>query len=122
MLRRQAIFDAELLDKYFFMYYEAMDLCCRFKQLGWKIVYFDDASVSQNPRRMRLELYKLVVFFDKHYGPATLARMRFCLLVKTGKDYLFGRIPWELKGGNDSKTKNKAESVGDILSLIRSYS
>ncbi len=45
-LRRVGVFDEK-----FFLYFEDTDLCRRFWQAGWKVVYHPDASITHNHKR-----------------------------------------------------------------------
>jgi len=42
MIRREALNQAGLFDEHFFMYYEDVDLCLRFRTEGWKIFYLPE--------------------------------------------------------------------------------
>jgi GT2 family glycosyltransferase len=63
ILRRQAIDEVGLLDEGFFMYGEDMDWCKRFKNAGWRTVFYSDAaafhhcgaSSSKAPSRLYVE-------------------------------------------------------------------
>jgi glycosyltransferase involved in cell wall biosynthesis len=45
VIRRDAIMQVGGFDKRFFMYWEDADLCKRFKEIGWEIVYFPETQV-----------------------------------------------------------------------------
>lgn len=45
MVRRSAIDHVGMLDERFFFYAEDLDWCKRFREAGWKIVYFPDSEV-----------------------------------------------------------------------------
>lgn len=45
-IRKNALYDAGLLDETFFMYGEDIDLCYRIKKSGWKIVYYGKSSIT----------------------------------------------------------------------------
>jgi len=45
MVRREALERVGPLDERFFMYFEDVDWCRRFKQAGWQVVYYPDAKM-----------------------------------------------------------------------------
>jgi len=45
MIRGEALREAGLFDEHFFMYYEDVDLCLRFREKGWKIFYLPEPSM-----------------------------------------------------------------------------
>jgi len=44
LARRNILTEVGLLDESFFMYFEDVDLCCRVKKNGWKIIYYPFAE------------------------------------------------------------------------------
>jgi GT2 family glycosyltransferase len=78
--RRDALSQVGLLDETFFMYGEDMDWCKRFREAGWKVVYYPDAesihyggaSSSRAPIRFYIEKQKAnYQYMKKHYGRAS---------------------------------------------------
>lgn len=74
LVRREAIREVGLLDEDFFMYGEDIDWCYRFKQAGWKVVYYGDAQIthykggSGRKGKALYEFYNAMkLFYDKHY-------------------------------------------------------
>lgn len=49
--RAQALRQVGLFDEKFFLYFEDTDLCRRFWQMGWKVVYNPEAEVTHNHMR-----------------------------------------------------------------------
>jgi GT2 family glycosyltransferase len=78
--RRDALDQVGLLDESFFMYGEDIDWCKRFREAGWKVVYFPNtesihyggASSSEAPIRFYIEMQKAnYQYWKKHYGRAS---------------------------------------------------
>ena len=77
LVRREAIERVGMMDERFFVYGEETDLCYRFKQAGWKIIFTPDAEIvhlggassSQIKPQMYLQLRgSILLFFRKHRG------------------------------------------------------
>lgn len=49
--RKEALNEAGLFDERFFLYFEDTDLCRRFWQRGWKVVYNPEANIIHNHNR-----------------------------------------------------------------------
>jgi len=54
--RAQALRQAGVFDERFFLYFEDTDLCQRFHQLGWKVVYFPEVKIFHNHLRQSARL------------------------------------------------------------------
>lgn len=90
MTRREAIDDVGLLDEEYFMYSEELDWCRRFKDAGWRVVYFPNAQVKHHvgksseqavvQRHINFQRAKLR-YFRKYYGPWVSFVLRVILLV-----------------------------------------
>ena len=46
MIRRDAIYDIGMMDERFFLYFEDVDLCRRFWEAGYKVVYFPRVNMT----------------------------------------------------------------------------
>ena len=77
LVRSDAIEQIGMLDEDYFMYGEEMDWCWRFKQKGWKVLYYPQAkiihyggmSAAKNPNSMGREQRKsLLCFIGKSQG------------------------------------------------------
>jgi len=77
LIRRKAIKKVGLMDEQFFMYAEETDLCYRFKQAGWKVMFTPDAQIihfgGQSSRKFRPEMLiqlrlSILKFIKKHQG------------------------------------------------------
>ena len=100
LVRREAIEQVGMMDERFFVYGEETDLCYRFKQAGWKIIFTPDAEIvhlggassSQIKPQMYLQLRgSILLFFRKHRGwPAYWAA---CLLMAL---FFTVRVPYWL--------------------------
>lgn len=78
MMRKSALQQVGYFDERFFLYYEEVDLCRRFKEHGWNICYWPDVVV----RHWGGESSKTVehVEFSSSGSQLTLWRMRSALL------------------------------------------
>jgi hypothetical protein len=88
MVRQAAIDAIGLMDENYFFYCEEIDWCKRFKNAGWKVVFFPDAQVvhlgqgsaSKEPDRFKREyMLSNVRYWKKHHNG--LERFIFCLIV-----------------------------------------
>lgn len=79
VVRREALDQVGLLDKDFFMYKEDFDLCRRFGEAGWYVVYFPEAqavhygggSSSNAPANFTIEGPRAQIqYWKKHHGKA----------------------------------------------------
>jgi hypothetical protein len=77
MVRRVALEQVGPLDEGFFMYGEDIDWCHRFRQAGWRVVFYPDAqalhygavSSSYAPARFYVEMRRAnLQYFRKHHG------------------------------------------------------
>lgn len=93
MVRRDALDQVGLLDEYFFFYGEDIDWCKRFREVGWKVVFFPDAeaihygggSSSNAPIRFYLEMQRAdLQYWKKHHSkPSAIAYVLITLLHQT---------------------------------------
>jgi len=102
LLRREAVFEADLMDTGYFMYLEDADLSRRLRQLGWDVVFtpgveaihHGGASVRKNKERVALEYRRSQLrYYRKFNGEGSARRLRMYLKFKTGK----GRCLWKVK-------------------------
>lgn len=130
LLRRQAIFDADLMDENYFMYMEEVDLSIRVKQLGWKVVYTPKAqiihhgggSTATNSYRASVEYRKSqLYFYKKHYGKSGLFKLRAYLYCKLGMNYLGWWAVNLFKRGADSRLEERGRCLREIFKLVREY-
>jgi N-acetylglucosaminyl-diphospho-decaprenol L-rhamnosyltransferase len=89
LVRRQAADTVGLFDEDFFMFSEETDWCYRFRQAGWKVLFFPGAefvhvggaTTAQNWGPMyREQLRGHLRFLAKHRGPREAERARRLLL------------------------------------------
>jgi N-acetylglucosaminyl-diphospho-decaprenol L-rhamnosyltransferase len=89
LVRREAADTVGLFDEDFFMFSEETDWCYRFRQAGWKVLFFPGAEIvhvggattSQNWGPMyREQLRGHLRFLAKHRGPREAERARRLLL------------------------------------------
>lgn len=97
MARKKALTDAGLLDEFFFMYFEDIDLCRRVKESGWKIhyssditiVHFGGVSAKKNILRVLVEYRRSQIYFTrKYYGILGVLILKSLLLFKYGSNFL----------------------------------
>ncbi len=88
MARREVFEQIGGLDERFFMYSEEVDWCYRARQAGWRIYYVPQAEATHLwggtsrvlPVQTLVQLYhSRLLFFRKHYGPATAAAYKAVL-------------------------------------------
>lgn len=77
-VRREAMESVGLLDERFFFYAEDTDWCKRFRDAGWKAVYFTGASAihyggsssARAPFKFYVEMQRAnLQYWEKHHGP-----------------------------------------------------
>ncbi len=82
MVRRSVIDRIGVMDEWFFMYYEEVDLCYRIKQAGWRVVFVPQATIThlggrsseQIPvEKQIMAMTSLLKFFRKHRGKGVTA-------------------------------------------------
>ena len=82
LVRRAAIEEVGPLDERFFLFSEEVDWCYRFRQAGWRVVFFPGAEcvhvggASHGGRRFRENVRGHLLFLDKHRGRAEAERAR----------------------------------------------
>jgi N-acetylglucosaminyl-diphospho-decaprenol L-rhamnosyltransferase len=87
LVRREAADAVGLFDENFFLFSEEVDLCYRFREAGWKVVFFPEAEVvhvfgaSYNPALFQELLRSHLRFLAKHRGTDVAERARRLLLV-----------------------------------------
>jgi hypothetical protein len=104
MVRREALDRVGLLDEVFFMYAEDLDWCKRFRDAGWKVVYFPGAGVihyggassANAPVRFYLELQRAnLQYWKKHHSrPAQIVFVFILILHQVVR--IFRGILWYL--------------------------
>jgi GT2 family glycosyltransferase len=86
LVRREAIDQVGLLDEDFFLFSEETDWCYRFRQAGWKVLFFPGAEfvhvggASHGGRMFTENLRGHLRFLAKHRGPVEAERARRLLL------------------------------------------
>jgi N-acetylglucosaminyl-diphospho-decaprenol L-rhamnosyltransferase len=87
LVRRQAFEAIGGFDEDFFMMSEEVDWCFRFRQAGWKVLFYPGAEVvhvlssSANPAMFRELVRGHLRFLWKHRGPEEAERARRLMLV-----------------------------------------
>ena len=76
MVKREAIKDVGLWDEGYFLHCEDLDLCMRFRQKGWKILFVPDAKTVHFQGACS-RLYPIFVEWHKHKGMMRFYRKFF---------------------------------------------
>jgi N-acetylglucosaminyl-diphospho-decaprenol L-rhamnosyltransferase len=82
LVRRAALDSVGGFDEDFFLFSEEVDWCYRFRQQGWKVLFYPGAEVvhvvgiSNDPRRYTDLFLSHLRFLHKHRGPAEAERAR----------------------------------------------
>jgi N-acetylglucosaminyl-diphospho-decaprenol L-rhamnosyltransferase len=90
LVRREAVDDVGFFDEDFFLFSEEVDWCCRFREAGWKVLFFPGAEVmhvftaSYNPSLFNELVRGHLRFLAKHRGARAAERARRLLLVALG--------------------------------------
>ncbi len=63
--RRKALKEVGFFDDRFFLYFEDTDLCRRFWQAGWKVVYYPEAKIIHNHQRQSAKQVWYKFFLNK---------------------------------------------------------
>lgn len=93
MIRKAALDRVGLFDEQFFIYFEETDLCKRFGQAGWDIVFYPDASIvhhhgasaSKDPLRFSgKQIKSQVKYWKKHHSKIVVTIFLFILLIHNG--------------------------------------
>jgi GT2 family glycosyltransferase len=93
MIRKAALDQVGLFDEQFFIYSEETDLCKRFWNAGWEVVFYPYASIihhhgassSKDPIRFNIEQLKSQMkYWKKHHGKIAVTTFLFILLIQHG--------------------------------------
>ena len=93
MIRKAALDQVGLFDEQFFIYSEEIDLCKRFLNAGWEIVFYPDASIihyhgassGKDPLIFSGEQIKSQVkYWKKHHSKIAVTTFLFILLIQHG--------------------------------------
>ncbi|MBI2095454.1 MAG: glycosyltransferase family 2 protein [Candidatus Omnitrophica bacterium] len=114
MARKEALFDAGLLDNHFFMYFEDIDLCHQMKDRGWQIHYNADMTVlhyggvtaKRNMLNVLVEYRRSQIYFTrKFYGLRGVLFLKTLLLIKYGANF----VRWGVLSLLDKMLRNPAK-------------
>jgi GT2 family glycosyltransferase len=116
LTRRQALDRVGPLDERFFMYGEDIDWCKRFREAGWRVVFYSDASAihycgassARKPTQFYIEMTRAdMQYWEKHHG--RLARCGFWLgtsLHQLARILGYGLV-YVLRRGNHTEAEAK---------------
>ncbi len=86
LVRRKAVDEVGGFDEDFFLMSEEVDWCYRFREAGWKVLFYPDAEVfhvvgaSLNPRQFHAIVRGHLQFLRKHRGEREAERARRVML------------------------------------------
>lgn len=92
LVRKEAIEDVGLMDEDYFFYYEETDWCYRFKQSGWKTLFYPYSSIihvgggGRSSAKAKIKMFvqhqkSHLIYLRKHYGPVTVLTARILLVL-----------------------------------------
>ena len=103
IIRKAALDQVGLFDERFFIYFEETDLCKRFRQAGWDIVFSPDAVVihhhaassSKDPVRFHIEFIKSQMqYWEKNHSKTAVIIFMFILLIHHGTRLILRSISY----------------------------
>ncbi|NCO23211.1 hypothetical protein COW09_00815 [bacterium (Candidatus Moisslbacteria) CG12_big_fil_rev_8_21_14_0_65_36_11] len=77
MARRQAVEKVGLMDERFFLYFEDVDWCRRFKKNGFKVLYFPEVSMSHYYQRLSAQNRGFKALFDKLFWIHIISAVKY---------------------------------------------
>ena len=87
LVRREAIEQVGPADDGFFLFSEETDWCYRFREAGWKVLFFPGAEAthvlgaSHQGRMLAENVRSQLLFLEKHHGEAYARRARWIFLL-----------------------------------------
>ena len=130
LLRRQSLFDVQLMDEDFFMYLEDADLCRRIRQSGGsvrytpeaEVIHFGGGSVWSNPEQSALEYRRSQLhYFKKHLGEKSLKILKFYLGLKIRKNLLVVSFKQWVGWGASGSLAEQKQFLREVLSLVQNF-
>lgn len=97
LIRREAITEVGGADERFFLFSEEVDWCYRFKQAGWKTVFYPEAQVthvgqaSHGGRMVREIARSNLLYIEKHRGSRAAERCRRVMVLGIAIRAMFHR-------------------------------
>jgi hypothetical protein len=125
MIRKQAFDDVGVLDERFFIYGEDVDLCRRFHNGGWRVVFYSEAeaihyggaSSSNAPLRFYLELQRArLQYWEKHCSRRSRRVFVIVLVIQEIARILGNAAQYPVRG---SLRQSLALKIARSLSSIR---
>jgi N-acetylglucosaminyl-diphospho-decaprenol L-rhamnosyltransferase len=92
LVRRDVVRQIGMFDERFSIYYNDMDLCCRIKHAGWKLMYVHTAQIVHHHGKTIARLNKdfgyhremrnnIMLFYQKHYGRWSVVVYKLLLFI-----------------------------------------
>jgi len=126
-VRRKAAEKVGFLDERFFIYSEEVDWCKRFKQSGWHVAFFPEAtavhhhgaSSSKDPLRFVLAHQKsLLQYWDKHHNRVSRMCVRLVLILKHLLRIISNAILYCVSSNNRSRITNRINTHITCLTVL----
>ena len=95
LVRREAVDEVGLMDEAYFFLYEETDWCYRFRQAGWKVLFWPGAKIihvgggGQSRKKVNLKIMvqtqkSALIFFKKHSSHIEYLLARFLMAIHCG--------------------------------------
>lgn len=128
LARREAIDDVGLMDEGFFMYSEELDWCRRFREAGWRVVYFPRAQIVHYvgksseqvvaARHIHFQTSK-VRYFRKYHGSLAAALLRSFLMANYAWQIAVEGVKWLVGHKRDLRAQRIAAYRRVLRSRLR---
>ncbi len=128
--RRQALFDAGLMDESIFMFMEEIDLSVRVRELGWKIlftpeariVHFGGVSTGTNSYQAKVEYHKSQLhFYKKHHGRWGVFFLKIYLYVRMARNIWWWSLKEKIDGGKSKLPGERVKFCREVLRHVREF-
>ena len=99
LLKREAFKDVRGFDERFFLYAEDVDMCCRLRDAGWRLLYVPSAAVEHHrgassatqPMAVALAYRRSqLLFYEKHHGALAAGALRLYLALRFSLKSILG--------------------------------
>jgi GT2 family glycosyltransferase len=125
LVRATAIDEVGLMDEGYFMYSEEVDWCYRFKEKGWKILFYPHVealhlwggSIRQIRIEMLIQMYRSrIAFFNKYYGRQSANLLKLIV----GFGCLLRIVPgaWYYRWSDNPQSRQKHQAFWRLLRTL----
>lgn len=117
MIRRDALEEVGLFDEQYFIYSEETDLCKRFREAGWQILFLPDVSAIHNQaassakdpvKYALLQQQSLLKYWRKHHSRLSLVCLYLLLMTHHSLRYAWASMQRTL---SPSKRENASKRI-----------